>query len=136
MTGERTYRREDFLEARRRWDEGGFGQAWAPYRKLAGEHGFIFPPEGSRWDSWEDAEPSQRAIVYRAIEDTPALLREAIARSRSWGQVVAALIRAIERLRDDADLAERDAAWERDHGPDPREATTAIKRILDRIGAS
>lgn len=133
MSGERTYRREDLVEARRRWVHGEFGAEWQPYRRLAGDRGFIFPPDGTKWDSWEDDEPSQRAIVYRAIEDTPSLLRAAIAKSNSWGQVVAQLMRDLERRREDADLAERDAGWEREHRPSRREALETYAEISRRM---
>lgn len=134
MSAVRTYRREDLVEARRRWAEGEFGEEWAPYRKLAAERGFIFPPDGSRWDSTEDDEPSQRAIVYRALEDTPALLRASIAASRSWGQVVGALMPAIRAMREDADLAERDAGWDREQRPSRREALETYGEISRRMG--
>lgn len=133
MSGERTYRPADLAESRRRWAEGEFGVEWQPYRRLAAERGFIFPPEGSRWDSWEDDEPSQRAIVYRAIEDMPRLLSEAIRTSRGWGQVVARLMRDLARIREDAGLAERDAEWARAGQPTRREALESYAEITRRM---
>lgn len=128
---ERTFRREDLVESRRRWDEGEFGSEWAPYRRAAANRGFIFPPEGSRWDSWEDDQPSQRAIVYRAIEDTPRALLAAISSSRSWGQVVKALMVDLERRRQDSNDAEQRAASNHTD-PDRRQALQALGEISRR----
>lgn len=133
MSGERTYRREDVVESRRRWAEGEFDAAWQPYRTLAAGRGFIHPPAGSRHDSIDDEPPSQRAIVWRAIEDTPTLLRDAIRRSRNWGEVVRLLIAELDRRREDAGLAERDAAWEREQLPTRRQAAEHIASIFGRL---
>jgi hypothetical protein len=107
----RTYSRDDFLAAREEWKD--FDREWEPYRKLAAEYGMLYPPAGTKWDSWEDEEPSQRAIIYRAIEDTPDALTEAIRQSHSWFEVVRKLMADIDRRREDATYAEKDAEWER-----------------------
>jgi hypothetical protein len=132
----RTYRRDDLEASRREWADGEFSEAWEPYRKLAAESGFIYPPEGTKWDSWEDDEPSQRALLYRAIEDTPKLLRRAIAQSRNWSQVLTIVLRERDRMRDDADLADKDDGWERQDEPDGKQATSIIGAILGRIRES
>lgn len=129
---ERTYTRADLERSRRLWAEGEFGSEWAPYRRLAAERGFIFPPDGTMHDSWEDDEPSQRAVLYQAIEDTPRLLADAIRRSRTWGQVVGPILRERARLREDAGLAERDAEWERQQHPARREALLTAGEIYRR----
>lgn len=133
MTEQRTYRREHVVEATRRWDAGQFGPEWRPYRALAASRGFIFPPAGDRWDSWEDGQPSQRAIVYRAIEDTPRTLRAVIARSRSWNDVVRGLMADLERRREDVGIEERAAVVDRLARPTRIEAMTAVGAVLDRI---
>lgn len=131
---ERTYSRADLDASRRAWSD--FGDGWREARRVAAVAGMLYPPAGTRFDDRDDAQPSQRAIVWAALDDRPSSTLAIIGRSRSWSAVVRAVMAEEGSLREDADLAERDAAWERDHGPDPREATTAIKRILDRIGAS
>lgn len=131
---ERTYSRADLEASRAAWAD--FGDEWREARRIAAGAGMLYPPSGTRWDDRDDAQPSQRAIVWAALDDRPRSTLATIARSRSWSAVVRAVMAEEGRLREDADLAERDAAWEREQLPDPREATTAIKRILDRIGAS
>lgn len=128
----RTYRREDLVDANRRWSEGEFGVEWQPYQQAAARRGFIFPPDGDRHDSVEDATPSQRAILYRAIEDTPALLRQAIATSRSWHEVVRFLIAQLERMREEAGLDEQAMAVARASNPTRRQAPELIASILGR----
>lgn len=105
----RTYGRAAYLRAREVWAEGEFGSEWEPYRLAAGEQGYIFPPTGSRHDDREVGQPSQRAIIHRAIEDTPAWLLTVVGQSKSWSQVVAAIIANEGGLREDADYAEVDA---------------------------
>ncbi len=132
MTAERTYRREDLIAARRAWEGGEFGVEWQPYRELAAQYGLIFPPDGTRWDGWEDRQPSQRAIVFRAISDTPRLLRRLIIESTSWGQVVGRLMAAVDALRDEADLAELHADLERRGQPSRTEAMHRLDELLAR----
>jgi len=129
----RTYSRESFLEATAAWDGGGFGPEWHFYRQLAADRGFIYPPAGTRWDSWEDDQPSQRAMIYRAIEETPRLLTEVMRQSRSWYDVIARLTQRRDGMRDDADLRERQEEWDRQDEPKPRQATQTILGILERI---
>jgi len=135
VTELRTFRRADLDEANQRWQAGRFSDEWKPFRHEAAMRGFIFPPDGDRFDSWEDEQPSQRAVLVRAIRETPRLLAACIDRSRSWGEVIARLIPAIEGFRDEAWRQTRQLERDRDQ-PGPRESTVAIKRILDRIGAS
>lgn len=133
---ERTYRREDFLESRRQWETGKYDGRWDKYRKLAAERGFIYPPTGSRYDSWEDDEPSQRAVVWQAIVDTPLLLEEAIAKSRSWGDVVRKLLYERQVMRDEMRLRERDDEWERETAPRihaPELLATIVQRVKDSM---
>src|SRR5690242_12422423 len=99
----RTYSRDAFLEAKALWGAGEFGPEWLFYRQVAADRGFIYPPEGTRWDSWEDAEPSQRAMVYRAIQDTPKALTEVIRQSGSWSEVVRKLLAGRDSRREDVD---------------------------------
>ena len=127
----RTYSREDYQAAMRAWSD--FGPEWDRYRRVAAERGMLFPPSGSRFDSWEDQEPSQRAIVYRAIEDTPSALLDTIGRSRSWSEVVRRVMADVDRRREDADLAERQIEWDRQYEITPHESVQTLAAILDRI---
>ncbi len=130
---EPTFSRTDFVASRAQWDEGKFSDEWKPWRHRAAMRGMIYPPEGTRFDQWDDDSPSQRAILIRAIRETPELLGRAIDRSRSWGQVIGYLL---VELNGQADLIERRERERARLDPDPREATVTIKRILERIGNS
>jgi len=132
----RTFSGETYRESQAAWKAGEFSKEWQPYRNLAASRGFIYPPEGSKWDSWEDEEPSQRAIVYRAMQDTPEALAKIIGQSRSWFEVVRKLMADLDRRREDADFAERQIEWDRQDEPAPREATQTVADILRRIGES
>lgn len=127
----RTYSREDFFAAKAEWAD--FDEVWRPYRQLAAERGMLYPPSGTRWDSWEDEEPSQRAILYRAICDTPKALTRIIGASRSWSEVVRKVIADVDRRREDADFAERQDDWDRQDQLTPPEALHLLAGILDRI---
>jgi hypothetical protein len=130
----RTFSRSHWEAALEAWDAGGFSDEWKPFRHQAAMRGIIYPPDGTKWDSWEDENPSERAILIRAIRETPALLREAIARRDSWAGVVQYVVHRRDAWRAELAEAERDE-------PDPdlpsqRESTIALKRILDRIAWS
>jgi hypothetical protein len=127
----RTFSRGAWEEAQAAWKDGKFSDEWKPYRHQAAMRGMIYPPEGTRFDSWDDDEPSQRAILIRAIRETPDLLATAIERSRTWGNIVAILLRARDDWREEVRRAEplRD-------GPDEREAVVALKAIIERIADS
>ena len=128
----RTYSREQFLAAKAAWDD--FDREWEPYRVEAAERGMLFPPSGSKFDSWEDPKPSQRAIIYRAIADTPATLIDAIRESRSWSEVIGKVFRDMEVRREDVELQERDAAWDRRQYRGPMESIGAIVgRVRDSL---
>lgn len=133
----RTYSRESFTEAGRLWIEGQFSKEWKPWRHRAAMRGFIYPPVGTAMDSWGDDEPSQRAVIVRAIRETPKLLTRAIDHSRSWGEVYAYLIKHLNEDRDLAEQADRETARRRlEAEGGPREAASSIKAILNRIGDS
>lgn len=107
----RTFSRAQWEEADAAWSD--FSPEWTPFRDLARQRGMLYPPSGSRWDSPEDAQPSQRAIVVRAIRDTPKALRRVIAASTSWSQVVARLVEAMARLREQVGVDEQVVEAER-----------------------
>lgn len=127
----RTYRREDYLAAKHAWQD--FGPEWGQYRQLAAEQGMLYPPSGSGLDSPDDAEPSQRAIIYRALEDTPRALGQIIRASRSWSDVVRKLMADVDRRREDATITEAQAEWDRSFDMTPRESTQILGNILTRV---
>jgi hypothetical protein len=128
-----TFSASDWRLAQEAWLAGEFGSEWDEARAAARSRGFIFPPSGSRHDDWDDEHPSQRAIVYRAIEESPRLLLRCVARSRSWSDVVRMLAgeRDAWRVRN-ARSAELDAAAA-DAGPTREEAAGALRSILGRL---
>ncbi len=129
----RTFSRDQWNEAQALWDDGHFSDEWRNVRHAAAMRGILYPPAGDRFDSWEDDEPSQRAMLIRAIRETPTLLMAAIGRSHSWGEVVAYVIRRRDEWRDE--LAFRDAT-RKPVDPTPSQATSSLKAILTRIGDS
>lgn len=126
----RTFSKADWDAAQAQWRSGDFSDEWRNFRHQAAMRGLIYPPEGSKWDSWEDDEPSQRALLIRAIRETPSLLSEAIGRSKSWGEVINYVLRRRDLWRDELDEKERRARLNR---PTNREALTSIATILQRI---
>ncbi len=133
----RTFSRDHWNEAQDAWRDGDFSDEWKPYRHQAAMRGMIYPPEGTQWDSWDDDEPSQRAMLIRAIRNTPTLLHEAIEHSRAWGEVVAYIIRRRDEWSEMASTRQRDAERRKaDLEADPKEATMALKAIVQRIADS
>jgi hypothetical protein len=132
----RTYSKGDWIAAQQAWDDGEFGYRWQAIRRLAADRGFIYPPSGTIHDDREAENPSQRAIIWRALEDNPTELDRIMRRSYSWGQVVDGIIGLETRLRQDADEAQRDDDWSRKDDPDHREAVQSLARILERIDSA
>jgi hypothetical protein len=130
----RTYSRDQWTEAQSLWE--GFSDEWKPYRHQAAMRGMLYPPDGTALDSWDDDEPSQRAMLIRAIRETPKLLTQAIGRSKTWFEVIAYVNgrrdeRRLELDQEDWQLARKKAA---ELGP--RESAMSLKAILTRIGDS
>lgn len=133
----RTFSKAEWDAAQLAWRDGEFSDEWREIRHHAAMRGMIYPPDGTRFDSWEDDAPSPRAMLVRAIRETPKLLLEAIGRSKSWGEVVAYVIRRRDDLRDQLARSERDDERRRaEMQPTGREAASSIKAILSRIGDS
>lgn len=127
----RTYSRADWDAAQEAWAD--FSPEWSEVRHQAVMRGILFPPAGTKWDSWEDDEPSQRAMLIRAIRETPKLLSSCIARSRSWSDVIRQLMAARDEWRTELNLEDRRRVRDdATHG----EAVMSIASILDRIEAS
>ena len=131
-----TYSRATWQEAQAAWDAGEFSDEWTPFRTLAARQGILYPPSGTRWDSWEDDEPSARAILVRAIRETPALLRMCIRGSRSWSSVIGRLTSARDDWR--AQLAQAESVVQqrrRDEQADRCEAHEFLGEIIRRQAA-
>lgn len=124
----KTYSRETFNAASAAWSAGDFAESWAPVRQAAILSGIAFPPRGTRWDSWDDDEPSQRAIIARAIEENPGRLLDAIAVSRSWYEVVGHVLR--DRAHAEAlVIAEERRLGRRQDDPTRRSARETLARL-------
>ena len=132
----RTYSRSDWTASQQAWDDGEFGYRWQAIRRIAAERGFIYPPSGTRHDDREVESPSQRAIVWRALQDNPTGLERIVRRSRSWSEVVDGIIGLEARLRVDADDNGKVDDWERELLPDHRESVMALSAVIKRIEES
>src|SRR5262245_44495084 len=115
--------REQLDASRAAWDAGHFSPEWGKWRHLAAmEAGIVMPPEGSEWDTFDD--DTERAIIGRAIHDTPDVLRNAIRSPgvHSWAAVVAIVLRW--RDRRGAVIEQRERDWEATKRADnrPRQA--------------
>jgi hypothetical protein len=131
----RTFDRATFLAAKAEWESGEFGWQWQRIRRIAAEQGFIYPPTGSRHDDRDSEQPSQRAIIWRALEDNPTELEAIVRRAKSWSGVVDRIIGLESRLRTDADYADRDREFD-DPRPDHKQAVHSLAAILERLEAS
>lgn len=136
MSG-RTFSRYDWMAARQAWDDGDFSSEWAPFRALAADRGMIYPPTGTALDAWNAEEPAQRALIIRAIRDTPTLLRQSILSSRSWGEVVTKLIRQRDEWKELDDLEQTYVRRERrSEEPTEHGSAMSIASLLERVAAS
>lgn len=136
----RTYSRSEWLAADAAWHElmprPSQLALWAGIRKAAAARGFIYPPTGTRWDSWADDQPSQFALIARETVDNPSRLMAAITCSFSWAQVIHRLVRQRDDIWEDTELRERDAAWDRTLQPSHSEAAMTVGQILRRMADS
>lgn len=133
-TTRRTFTRQQLEESRAAWDAGRFGDEWKPWRHLAAmQAGIIVPPSGTAEDSWADEDPSERAIVIRAIRETPRALERALRSGKvhSWAQVVRLLLQERDRLGEAAD--EREREWQAVRRGEMTHAGSIAQVILDSL---
>ena len=138
-TQQRTFTRERLDAAQAAWTawesdaSAGMISEWIPWRKLASQVGIIDPPAGDRYDTWTDGDPSQLAILTRAIRETPELLEAALMAPnvRSWFDVIGLLLAALGELAARAEERNRreDEAWERVKAAERAEAASTLARI-------
>ena len=133
----RTFTRADLDAANAAWAEGRFSSEWRNVRHKAAMGGLIYPPAGDRHDSWDDDNPSQRAILIRAIRETPRLLDKCLIGAPSWSVVIRRLMAERDEWREELDRKARDAEWQRRReNPTHREAAMSVKQILERMANS
>lgn len=126
------YSRERWEAAQSSWQAGEpWSDEWREWRHLAAQHGIPDAPVGTQWDQWDDDQPSERAMLIRAIRETPTALRAAIldGRTHSWASVVAIVIRGRDNVSADV-IEERGASRD----PHPVEAGRLLSRIRDVTG--
>jgi hypothetical protein len=134
MNTRRTYSREDWLKAQEAWKDGDFSAEWKDARHWAATDAtIIFPPDGTPFDSWADDSPSQRAMLIRAIRETPKLLRQSIRGARSWSEVIERLTGSRDLMREDGYEEERHTAYRRSHEPTREEAGAFLRDLLGRL---
>lgn len=136
----RTFSRTEWAEAEQAWRDlmprPSQLALWEGIRRAARERGILYPPTGSRWDSWADPQPSQFALIARESVDNPGRLLAAIGASGSWSQVIARIVRQRDDIREDTLLREKDDRWERAKEPTHREAAMSVGAILQRLADS
>ena len=129
----KTFSREHFEAAKRAWSDGDFSDEWKPYRHAAAMAGFIYPPEGTKWDSWDEDEPSQRAILIRVIRERPEWLMSFIPQCKNWGEVIAGYLREYEWLARGVAEEDRYDRRQRTLGePTQAEAAQSLRAIWDK----
>lgn len=144
QTHRRLYSAKEMADARQAWDDADLcdqeKREWKEWRHIAAmEGGIIVPPQGTRWDSWMADDPSERAIVCRAMREDPVLLLEAIREPgpASWSKVIAIIYRRWGIRRSDSDRAE---SWEREHRrsseADREQATESVKALFARLAGA
>ncbi|HTE85012.1 MAG TPA: hypothetical protein VK821_09775 [Dehalococcoidia bacterium] len=132
----RTYTRADLDAARTAWDDGHYGSEWAEVRRIMAAGGTIYPPSGDRYDERDDPEPSQRVIVWRALDYRLASTLDLARHSRSWPELVGRILLDENRLREDATLRSRDDDWARRDDVTHGEAVETLAGILRKLGDS
>lgn len=132
---QRRVTREQLEASRAAWAAGGFSDEWGYWRTVAArDAGIIDPPSGTRWDSWSDGSPSQRAILVRAMRETPQMLRRAIRKASrpTWEAVIERLLQDRDVLGDDADL--REEQWQAAKRAPMAPLTDILAVLRDSLG--
>jgi hypothetical protein len=127
----RTFGKTDWVAAQAAWSTADLGPEWLEVRRRGARRGMLYPPNGSKWDSWDDDNPSQVAILIRAIRETPAVLLGCIDQSTSWGEAIGRLIEIRDQwARDQRQrTAAEDREWAAAKARDRVESAACIARI-------
>ncbi|HEY3414126.1 MAG TPA: hypothetical protein VGM51_13885, partial [Armatimonadota bacterium] len=96
--------------------------------------GIVYPPTGTSLDSWEADNPSQRAVLIRAIREQPGLLSTCFRGSKSWGDIIAKLLRRRDEIREEQRAIL--VCQQVDEVPSHREAASSLQQIIQRIADS
>lgn len=134
----RTYDRATFEAARAAWYDADL-RGWDTIRAAGAERGMLYPPTGSKWDSWDDRDPSQVAVIEQLRQENPDELLRIVRASRSWSQVVERVIalrdhnRELVRIRLDDDEWEAAQERRRRYG-DPQSLGAILRRLGDSVG--
>lgn len=111
---------------------------WRDARHTMALRGHIDPPHGSGRDSWgDDGQLTQRAVIVRAMRDTPALFSRSLSAASSWGDLCRLLIAG--RVGLEVDALERETWADQDAEPDRvghAEAVATLAGVLRRISWS
>jgi hypothetical protein len=129
----RTFDRASFVKAQELWRTGRFGPEWDAIKAVAANRGYIFPPTGTVHDDRDAEKPSQRAIVWRALQDNPRQLAAIVGRCNSWSEVVDRIIGMEDRIRAEVGLDDRNREWDKKSEPGHREDVMTLGRILRRL---
>lgn len=135
-TKRRTYSKADWDAAQVAWTALRLPDEWKPWRHMAAmEAGIIAAPEGSIWDSWADEDPSQLALLTRAIRDTPDVLRSALRSPNvhSWSAVIAIVTRHRDDRLEDVERREREWVAVKERRPMAR-IGSVMTTIADSLG--
>jgi hypothetical protein len=131
FTQTRRLTREQYEASVASWTAGSpWSGEWKKWRHMAAmEAGIVMAPTGDPYDSWADEQPSERAMLIRAIRETPDALAAAIRSPRvhSWAAVVAVLTRGRDELYAEVDMGVR-------HRPVDEANPAQARRTLERIG--
>ena len=107
----KTYSRDTYLASKSAWNTYP-GPVWDAVRRACAEW-TLFPPSSEGQD-WRDApHPSQRVIVWFALEQRPRQTLDIIRRARSWSGVIDRIIAAEGVIRRDIEWDEEAAELER-----------------------
>ena len=131
-----TYSKAQWDDAQDAWARGEFSAEWDDWRKLAAKGpGIIWPPEGTPYDDWTADDPSQRALVIRAIRETPELLRWALTSTKraSWHAVLDRVLDGRDELRESRDIGADSERRARADETTPRQAVYSLKAIFDMV---
>lgn len=133
-TNVRTYSRDEWEQWQREWDE--LGDQWAEWRDLAQRHNIAGTPNTVGADDWHDKKASQAALLARACDEDPELVRYAITVSRDWYGVLQVALEERDAAKLAAEQAERAYRADKATHATQREAAASIAGIMQVLADS